>query len=742
MTRRTYSHKGGVFSGLQRRLTLMIIAAFAVPYLFTAVLTYVVEDGLGTIKDTTIATSSNATSSLNEAADITKKMFKLGALTRAETMARQAALVISLRNLKMKDLGSDPSIMRIVQHERVGDESRISIVDPKKGVIIVDKYNGPGASIDDNLPLIGRLIYDKGYVRILQDLAGRPTLEGNPGTASDVYSQMQGGSEGRENGNEPKEIRRKEKFAIITPIPGSPYSLSIVTSMGGLTQTVFMKLKVTLEGINSTLANIELKSLEVKHFSLAALAAGALFGIIMILLLLRMTRVRILDQVDELAETSESIRRGEFDRRVSLILMTDEFRELGVTINRMLDTITKLIESEEDKERLQGNIIRLLDIVSKASEGDLTGRGHVSEDVLGNVVDAFNMMLNSISKLVVRVKEAGRLISQGAVSILDDSRKIAIDAKRQGREIHNITGRIQQASRSMQRVSISSDLANEEAQRATFAARDGGKKVDETIRNMQTMRTNVQATSKTIKSLGDRSLEINAIVELINDISARTNILSLNAAIEASKAGEQGKGFAVVADEIRKLAERTTNATREISSFIEDIQIDTHDAVLAMEEVVREVEQGWKQSDQAGTTLREIQTVISAAAEKIMEISKVSRDMVQQMDDVVIEIKSIYQVARETTEGIYRASNETKNLMGPLDQLNTLLSHFKLQRKYKDSMQKDWFEQPASESAMSIEDTGERADGILENPEASLLSHMYIADDDEAPGESEDGKGD
>ncbi len=668
--------------GLRKRLVIVIGAAFFVPYLCMTLLTLMVDQKMEYVKQKATESYLQTNTTLREALEATSRLFRLSAIRKSETIADEISLIISLKNLSGESVRESKALATLLQTERIGEDSQISIIDPAAGIIVLDKYFTSGSRLGEKLPLVGGLLHDKRYLRIQDQLRGKPTLLGNRGTVSD-FLEVEGRrkEESEKKPAQEPEDGGKARFVVVTPIKGTPYALSVVTTIGGLTRSAFAELENSLGGINTNLLDIDKQSQNIKFYSFLFLGLGALFGVIIGFLIVRITKRRILDPVSELKQTAELIRRGQYERRVNLTITTDDYRELGVAINRMLDTTTELIQSEEQKKELQQNIIELLNLVSRASEGDLSGRGRISQDVLGSVADAFNLMLDGMSSLITRVKQTGRQISQGALSILETSRKIAVDAKRQGREIHTVTGKVQLSSRSMQRVSISADMANEEAQRATVAAKDGAMRVNETIQSMQKMRSNVQATAKTIKNLGDRSLEINAIVELINDISSRTNILSLNAAIEASRAGEQGKGFAVVADEIRKLAERTTNATKEISTFIEDIQIETNDAVLAMEEVTREVEQGWRQSDQAGTALKDIQSVIAGAAEKIKDISRVSADMVNQMDVVVSEFKSIYQVTRETTDGIYRASNETKKLLLPLEKMTRLLNTFRLREK-------------------------------------------------------------
>jgi len=195
----------------------------------------------------------------------------------------------------------------------------------------------------------------------------------------------------------------------------------------------------------------------------------------------------------------------------------------------MLDRIVTLIQSDEDKRRLQRNIVELLELVSVASEGDLTARGRVTPDELGSVTDAFNLMLESIGNLVVHARRAAEEVSDTATEVQSAATEMASGAGTQAEAI------------------------------------------DKTTRN--------------INVLGEKSLEVNAIVEMVDEIAAQTNMLALNAAIEASRAGEQGKGFAVVADEVRKLAERSSNATRAIGAFIESIQSEMEDAAGAMEDI-------------------------------------------------------------------------------------------------------------------------------------------------------------
>jgi twitching motility protein PilJ len=246
----------------------------------------------------------------------------------------------------------------------------------------------------------------------------------------------------------------------------------------------------------------------------------------------------------------------------------------------MLDRIVGLIQSEDERQRLQKAIVHLLEAVSQASEGDLTMRGEVTPDVLGSVTDAFNHMLESIGALVLHVRQAGGEVTQAAEAILEASEAMAEGAGRQSAALDQV--------------------------------------------------------SRKIRQLGERSLEITQIVELVDEIAAQTNMLALNAAIEASRAGEQGKGFAVVADEVRKLAERSSSATKDIGAFIETIQGATDEAVQAMEEirgVTRTTAQGTVEQTRAATELVEAARALGEAIARFKVAAAGSTDVARELEE-------------------------------------------------------------------------------------------------------------
>jgi twitching motility protein PilJ len=218
--------------------------------------------------------------------------------------------------------------------------------------------------------------------------------------------------------------------------------------------------------------------------------------------------------------------------------------------------------------------------------------------------------------------------------------------------------------------------------KATQAAVKGGSAVTETIKGMQRIRATVQSTGKKIKGLGERSLEIGAIIEVINEIATQTNLLALNAAIEAARAGEQGRGFAVVADEVRKLAERAARATKDITGLIKGIQVETSEAVTVMEEGTREVEEGTKLADQAGAALREIELIVKQTATLMTDITRAAADQVQSTSSVVRTMDTISNLTQETTIGVQDTVVTINNLADLTKRLNEAINRFKIGKEH------------------------------------------------------------
>lgn len=385
----------------------------------------------------------------------------------------------------------------------------------------------------------------------------------------------------------------------------------------------------------------------------------------------------VLTPMKNLTDFAERFSQGDYRARAA-VETADDFGLLAENLNRAADNASRAIFNQEAQESLQKSVTEFLTIVSQVARGDLTLRGHVTNDALGNVVDSVNYMLDNFVKVLERVRKAAIDVQSSANEILIASEEMSSGAAQQDQEITNTSSAVEQLTVSMKQVSNNAEASAEAARRALDAAEQGNRSVRDTLEGMQRIRSSVQATAKRIKALGDRSLEISEIVNVINDITEQTNLLALNAAIEAARAGEAGRGFAVVADEVRKLAEHSRSATKDIAALIKAIQSETNDAVVVMEEGTKEVEIGAKLADQAGRALDAISSVVRQSAELVQEISLASKQQVRGTEGVANAMQIISNITRQTSQGARQTSRTVEQLVHMSEQLNEALSQFRV----------------------------------------------------------------
>jgi methyl-accepting chemotaxis protein len=386
---------------------------------------------------------------------------------------------------------------------------------------------------------------------------------------------------------------------------------------------------------------------------------------------------KVAKPVNELVNYSHKFSNGEYNSRPH-IEGDDDFSVIAENFTRTSERISRAIHNQEAQEALQKSVTEFLTVVSQIARGDLTLRGRVTNDALGNVVDSVNYMLDNFAKVLERVRKAAVDVSSSANEILLSSEDMASGAVQQDQEITNTSSAVEELTVSMKQVSNNAEASAEAARRALDAAEQGNRSVRDTLEGMQRIRASVQATAKKIKSLGDRSLEISEIINVINDITEQTNLLALNAAIEAARAGEAGRGFAVVADEVRKLAEHSRTATKDIAALIKAIQAETNEAVVVMEEGTKEVEVGARLADQAGKALEAISSVVRQSAELVQEISLASKQQVRGTEGVANAMQIISNITRQTSQGARQTARTVENMVKLSEQLNEALSQFRI----------------------------------------------------------------
>ncbi len=305
-------------------------------------------------------------------------------------------------------------------------------------------------------------------------------------------------------------------------------------------------------------------------------------------------------------------------------------------------------EQAEQNERNQQAILRLLDEMGSLADGDLTVEATVTEDITGTIADSFNYAIEELRKLVTTVNETAIMVDSAAKQTENTAAHMARAAENQTREINAATESIVSMAASIEEVSGNAERSSDVARHSVDVAHKGGEAVRRTIDGMNAIRETIQDTSKRIKRLGESSQEIGNIVELINDIAEQTNILALNASIQASMAGEAGRGFAVVADEVQRLAERSTNATRQIEVLVRTIQADTKEAVVSMERSTTDVVGGALLAENAGAALDEIEQVSNQIASLVQNISSSARQQASAAADVTRRTKRLGEISQQT----------------------------------------------------------------------------------------------
>jgi twitching motility protein PilJ len=342
------------------------------------------------------------------------------------------------------------------------------------------------------------------------------------------------------------------------------------------------------------------------------------------------------------------------------------------------DARRKLTEQAEQNERNQAAILQLLDELADLAEGDLTVHASVTENFTGAIADSINFAIDQMRGLVSNINRVSVRVARAAEETQQTARSLANASENQAREITAASTAINEMAVSIDHVSSNAAESAAVAERAVAIANKGADVVQATIGGMDTIRGQIQETSKRIKRLGESSQEIGDIVSLINDIADQTNILSLNAAIQASMAGDAGRGFAVVADEVQRLAERSSAATKQIAALVKTIQTDTNEAVISMEQTTTEVVSGAKRAQDAGVALEEIESVSTSLAELIQNISNAARQQAASAGHVSNTMGVIQEITSQTANGTEATAKSVGALAEMANEMRVSVEFFKL----------------------------------------------------------------
>jgi twitching motility protein PilJ len=341
-------------------------------------------------------------------------------------------------------------------------------------------------------------------------------------------------------------------------------------------------------------------------------------------------------------------------------------------------TRTRLAEREAKSERDQAAILRLLDEIADLADGDLTVAATVTEDFTGAIADSINYSIDQLRDLVATINLTAVQVAGAAQETQATAMHLAEASEHQAQEIAGASAAINEMAVSIDQVSANASESSAVAERSVAIANKGNEVVQNTIVGMDTIREQIQDTSKRIKRLGESSQEIGDIVSLINDIADQTNILALNAAIQASMAGDAGRGFAVVADEVQRLAERSSAATKQIEALVKTIQTDTNEAVISMEQTTSEVVRGAHLAQDAGVALEEIEKVSKTLAALIQNISNAARQQASSAGHISNTMNVIQEITSQTSSGTTATAKSIGNLAKMASEMRKSVSGFTL----------------------------------------------------------------
>ncbi len=388
----------------------------------------------------------------------------------------------------------------------------------------------------------------------------------------------------------------------------------------------------------------------------------------------------LLERASELSSGLESLAGGRYINTVAgyVLGLLALASIILIGLVTMQDTRRRLAETAEKNERNQAAILRLLDEIADLADGDLTVTATVTEDFTGAIADSINYSIDQLRDLVQTINHTALQVAAAAQETQATAMHLAEASEHQAQEIAGASAAINEMAVSIDQVSANAAESSAVAERSVAIANKGNEVVHNTITGMDNIREQIQDTSKRIKRLGESSQEIGDIVSLINDIADQTNILALNAAIQASMAGDAGRGFAVVADEVQRLAERSSAATKQIEALVKTIQTDTNEAVISMEQTTSEVVRGARLAQDAGVALEEIEKVSKTLAALIQNISNAARQQASSAGHISNTMNVIQEITSQTSAGTTATAKSIGNLAKLASEMRKSVAGFTL----------------------------------------------------------------
>ncbi|MDJ0725509.1 MAG: methyl-accepting chemotaxis protein [Prochloraceae cyanobacterium] len=479
-------------------------------------------------------------------------------------------------------------------------------------------------------------------------------------------------------------INLNNGWCLWLPLPGAPKCYTVAAQ--AITDSDDLPVGVLVRGTSETALNSSLGWALIVQLAFVVLALAIDFGIAKIL------EKVVADRIEQLKRVTQNFTKGDRTARAEVI-GTDEVSQLNMTFNQMADSIVhsekQLIKSTElkkkeieiqrrEKEKLQEEVIKLLLEIERARDGDLTVQGKVTDGVVGSIADAINATIDRIRQLVLEVQTVAEQVNYKSQTGENSVQELNKDVFNQAMEINEALERVAQIDESIQRVAYSAREAAEIARQALAEAQEGDTIMEQTVDNIEAIRGTVASNVKKVKQLAESSQEISQIVEIISNISEKTNLLAFNASIEAARAGEHGEGFRTVADEVRRLADRVTQSTKDIQQLVATIQRETGVVVQSMESSNSEVLLGTELVRQTQNNLKNIATTSEKIDQFLQSISKDTADQTYASHEVNSKISEIASIAESTSTEAEKVLESLQSLVEESRNLQSSISRFNL----------------------------------------------------------------
>ncbi|WP_084332721.1 methyl-accepting chemotaxis protein [Marinobacterium jannaschii] len=406
---------------------------------------------------------------------------------------------------------------------------------------------------------------------------------------------------------------------------------------------------------------------------------GAMFLMtIAMAIALSIIKYGVIDPIKLIQDTVEKVRSGDSEAR-SRLDNEDELGQLATLLDSLLDEKENALKAqEEENKRLNASVIELIQNVFRLSQRDLTVRVPVAEDITGAVADSINQLAVSMESVLHEVSDVATRVNTASKQVKTQSATVLTHASQEQQEIQATLEGLESATKAMQLISRLATLSNTASQKAIHTSETAMESVSQTITSINKIRQTIHEAEKRIKRLGDRSQEIGGIVSLINNISERTHVLSLNASMHAASAGEAGRGLMVVVDEVQRLAENSREATSEIESLVNNIQLETADTINVINAVIADVVDGTRQAEEAGERMGETRSTTQTLVESVVRIAQNATKQAQVAEKLRVRADSIDKSTQATNQEMVQQSALSDELVEAADELQRSISVFTL----------------------------------------------------------------